>query len=97
MKIHAIFDRSGKCGERGLDCFTPAAHVSIPVFQMFQASDPKPDCSRCLTKGRCLFQSLPPAVLPHVVERIHKPGDRLEEQGALCGTLGVIKVGQVKG
>jgi len=57
----------------------------------------KPDCERCLNKKHCLFQALPPAALSNVAEHIHQAGEKLETQGDYQNTLGVIKVGQVKG
>lgn len=60
-----------------------------------------PNCENCSTRARCLFAALPSSeherFISHVRERTVAVGETLETQGANGQTLGVIKVGLLKG
>lgn len=60
--------------------------------------DAPPSCTHCLTRHRCVFQSVPGAADKLQVREFSvRPDSVLEVQGEHQDTLGVIKVGQAKG
>lgn len=75
-------------------------HVSKSSQQSIEQTT-RPKCEHCSTKARCLFSAMPYAeeepFWSFVRERSVAVGEALETQGARTRTLGVIKVGLLKG
>lgn len=75
-------------------------HVSKRILRTTEPTVP-PRCEHCSTKARCLFARLPrpehERFWSSVRERTVAAGETLEAQGARTQTLGVVKVGLLKG